>query len=83
VKDPVSSIVIPAKAGIDRYRTLFDRMCRRPWIPAFAGMTKVGWATLRKDLRTRRQTEKLEPQPQPEAAFGLVTRKEAPPSDST
>jgi hypothetical protein len=29
------------------------------------------------------QIEKLDPQPQPEAALGLVTRKAAPPSDST
>jgi len=34
-------------------------------------------------IRTPDQIPKLEPQPQPEAAWGFSTLKAAPPSDST
>jgi hypothetical protein len=39
-----SFFVIPAKAGIHGYEALDAAGCRRPWIPAFAGMTEGGTA---------------------------------------
>jgi len=33
---------VPAKAGNQKYMNLDSCFYRKPWIPAFAGMTKMG-----------------------------------------
>jgi tetratricopeptide (TPR) repeat protein len=63
--------VNPNLAGIEASIARARAKAKRGHAPPFARNTMLG------------QTEKLDPQPQPDAALGLVTLKEAPPRSST
>ena len=70
-----------ARSAPDESRRIVFRMSRgKARAQALEGRVETWWNG--RSAR-RRQTEKLDPQPQPDAALGLVTWKAAPPSDST